>query len=376
MRFGRGYLLGSSVAGRRVTPPIRLPRPTLISSISDKKSSSRPEEGLTRREDWFYQSIHLPLPTRAIFEEYSGLLPDEVERHIQDISNYHQRHRAFKVYPYPCLGQNRFLNLSLSRHPQYPEVLARLSRSRNALPASQPGESLEPKKPPELFLDLGCCLGQDIRKLVVDGAASENLYGLDIEPHFIDLGYELFRDRRTLKSRFTIADLLTSEGVENAGWDKSQSSTVVDNSPSAKDVSSDAATPSPACIPLSTLKHQISIIAANSFFHIHNLASQFTLATQAAHLLVPRPGSLILGRQVGSLKPGEYTSVDSTKTRFAHDVTSFQQFWDRVADNVGGGCRFHVEATLDENELGENKNQGQEWAEPDIRRLIFAVRRV
>ncbi|KAL8695808.1 MAG: hypothetical protein Q9201_007954 [Fulgogasparrea decipioides] len=343
MRFGRGYLLGSSVAGRRVTPPIRLPRPTLISSISDKKSSSRPEEGLTRREDWFYQSIHLPLPTRAIFEEYSGLLPDEVERHIQDI---------------------------------YPEVLARLSRSRNALPASQPGESLEPKKPPELFLDLGCCLGQDIRKLVVDGAASENLYGLDIEPHFIDLGYELFRDRRTLKSRFTIADLLTSEGVENAGWDKSQSSTVVDNSPSAKDVSSDAATPSPACIPLSTLKHQISIIAANSFFHIHNLASQFTLATQAAHLLVPRPGSLILGRQVGSLKPGEYTSVDSTKTRFAHDVTSFQQFWDRVADNVGGGCRFHVEATLDENELGENKNQGQEWAEPDIRRLIFAVRRV
>ena len=80
-----------------------------------------------------------------------------------------------------------------------------------------------------------------------------------------------------------------------------------------------------------------------------------------------------MGRQVGSLVPGEYTSVDNKGTRYAHDIDSFRRFWDQVAREAGGGCRFRVEATLAEEELGGNKSQDQNCAEPNIRRLIFGL---
>ena len=35
---------------------------------------------------------------------------------------------------------------------------------------------------------------------MVDGAPAENIYGTDSESEFMDLGYDLFRDRDMLKS--------------------------------------------------------------------------------------------------------------------------------------------------------------------------------
>lgn len=39
-----------------------------------------------------------------------------------------------------------------------------------------------------------------------DGAPAENLFGADAEAQFIDLGYELFRDREMLKTTFYVQD--------------------------------------------------------------------------------------------------------------------------------------------------------------------------
>jgi hypothetical protein len=47
---------------------------------------------------------------------------------------------------------------------------------------------LERVKNGENFLDLGCCLGQEIRKLVFDGAPSVNTYGSDLHGEFISVG--------------------------------------------------------------------------------------------------------------------------------------------------------------------------------------------
>lgn len=66
-----------------------------------------------------------------------------------------QRDQAWQIAPYPCIGGWMFLQLNMSLSPVYDEVLCRLKK----------GEKL---------LDLGCCFGQDIRKLVHDGAPSEN----------------------------------------------------------------------------------------------------------------------------------------------------------------------------------------------------------
>jgi hypothetical protein len=48
------------------------------------------------------------------------------------------------------------------------------------------------------LLDAGCRFGQDIRKLVMDGAAPEDIHRLEIENKFADPGYDLFRDRGKL----------------------------------------------------------------------------------------------------------------------------------------------------------------------------------
>ena len=61
-----------------------------------------------------------------------------------------QRNRAWDIHPYPCLGQFRFLELNLSKRVDvYPRLLSMIKKGGN-------------------FMDIGCCLGQDLRKLIFD----------------------------------------------------------------------------------------------------------------------------------------------------------------------------------------------------------------
>ena len=112
-------------------------------------------------------------------------------------------------------------------------------------------------------------------------------------------------------------------------------------------------------LPWASIDKRMSVIAADSLFHLYNYSDQFKLARRVVQLLAPERGSLILGRQVGSSVPGEYTAVDNKGSRYSHDVASFRRFGDQVAAGFGDGCSFRVEATLDEEELGENKSQDQ-----------------
>jgi hypothetical protein len=57
------------------------------------------------------------------------------------------------------------------------------------------------------FLDLGCCVAQDLRKLVYDGAPSKNTYGSDLQADFMNIGYDLFLDKDTLGTTFIAADI-------------------------------------------------------------------------------------------------------------------------------------------------------------------------
>jgi len=60
----------------------------------------------------------------------------------------------------------------------------------------------------EKLLNASCRFGQNIRKLVVDGAPSEDIHGLEINSKFIDLGYDFFRGQGKLRSSFIISDIL------------------------------------------------------------------------------------------------------------------------------------------------------------------------
>jgi hypothetical protein len=100
---------------------------------------------------------------RALLIKHSGLAPDEVGPHVDAIVSHSvslhgilknvqliyssQREKAFAIYPYPCIGMYRFLDLSIVKTKVYSEVVQRL-------------------KSGEKILDLGCCFGQEIRQLV------------------------------------------------------------------------------------------------------------------------------------------------------------------------------------------------------------------
>lgn len=74
------------------------------------------------------------------------------------------------------------------RHPQYAAVLERLKYPQTPNNASDDYRQ-------ESLLDLGCCWGQDLRKLAFDGVPVTSLHGADLRPDLMAVGFDLFRGR-------------------------------------------------------------------------------------------------------------------------------------------------------------------------------------
>ncbi|TVY85534.1 Methyltransferase ausD, partial [Lachnellula suecica] len=142
---------------------------------------------------WYQPSLERKLNERVrkVLEEYSGLAPDEVEPHIYNI-----REQAWSIFPWPCIGEFWFLELGLSRHPSYPLILSQLKTP----------------DPNHTLLDLGTCLGQDLRELAHAGVPISSLYGADLISGFEQAGHSLFRDAdRFEKDRFITGDVMTDD---------------------------------------------------------------------------------------------------------------------------------------------------------------------
>ena len=231
-----------------------------------------------------------------------------------------QRDTAWKSWPYPCIGQLRFLNLSLSSHPLYPQILSRLINDSQTI------------------LDAGCCFGQELRKLAFDGVPTKSIYGMDLEQSFLDLGFELFLDQAQMRdATFLSGNLL----------DDSQSFPQVEG--------------------------KIDIINANSLFHLFTWEEQLKVAIRLASFLKSKPGSMILGRHVGAVDAGEYRGLNEGTTTYRHNVESFGLLFKEVSKRYGG--LFKVDATLDMKDITAGVNQGQKWMDGDARRLHFVVTR-
>ena len=237
-----------------------------------------------------------------------------------------QRDKAWAIHPYPCIGQFRFLDLSISAQPAYPRLLSLLKSA-----------------PETTFLDLGCCFGQDIRKLVYDGVKAQQLFGAELRADFFDLGYELFKDRKTLGTTFLVADV----------FDDSETSS------------------------LNVLEGKTDIVYAASFLHLFNWDEQIAVCKRIVKILRPQKGSVVFGRQVGTTKPGLYegnTGVSSQKWR--HDEGTFKEMWEQVGQETG--TEWTVDVTLQEPQKGEMAGSSARgrWNDQNTRRLRFEVERV
>ena len=209
------------------------------------------------------------------------------------------------------------LNLS-TREDVYPRLLRRLRAG-------------------DRFLDIGCCLGQDIRKLVYDGVPGQNLAGAELNGGFIDLGYELFRDRDTLEARFVTADILDGGGAA-----------------------------------LKEFEGQLDVVQLGMILHLFTWEQQVTAFEHAVKLLKPdTKGVAIIGQAVGNID-GLASESLQRKGTFRHNADTFRKLIDEVSAKTG--TEWNVKASLDKglSVFAEKRT----WDNPTARRLVFEVERV
>jgi SAM-dependent methyltransferase len=216
--------------------------------------------------------------------------------------------------PYPCIGVFRFLDFPATLNPIYPEVLDRV---RNG----------------ETFLDLGCCFGQDIRKLAFDGAPSENLIGVDTEANFLELGYELFRDRDTLKSHFYTQDVF-AEGF------------------------------------LSEWHGKIDIIFLGSFLHLFSFDKQKAVVAQIEKLLKKRRGSLVFGRHMAAENGGSFRKNALGWDLYHHSPETIRQLFDEDPEGT-----WKVDSEL-VTYGSEGWDKGRNWQGNDVKQQNFWAKKL
>jgi hypothetical protein len=273
----------------------------------------------------FYNTVDasiIPDDARALLTNYAQIPAEQVNDHVDTI-----RQRAFDIFPYPCIGMYRFLDLGLTKTGVYDEIIQRL----------QHGEHL---------LDLGCCFGQELRQLIASGAPPENLHGSDLRQEFVNLGYELFTDkgREGSKISWHLGNVFDDEA---AAWVE--------------------------------LKGVPSIVYTGAFFHLFDRDEQVLVAKRVVSLLKDEPNVLLLGRQVGNDNAGvfEASGYVGEKQRYRHNVQSWTEFWDEIGEATG--TKWKVDAELDPfiDALANPEARLTDLRrEKNARRLRFVVRRI
>ncbi|KIJ29318.1 hypothetical protein M422DRAFT_188612, partial [Sphaerobolus stellatus SS14] len=213
---------------------------------------------------------------------------------------------AFSIYPYPCIRFFQFITSRIASHPAYHEIL-KLGKERKGA----------------IYLELACCFGNDVRKVISDGYPIENIIASDLKEDFWIVGHKFFRTTpETFPVPFLAGDVFDpsfiSPDISPAPISSTPPTTEV---PILKTLTS-----------LTPLQHHVSIIHAASFFHLFNEEPQRRLAFLLGSLLSPLPGLMIIGTHGGLLdteenKKGAPRFIDLVGSLFAHSPTSWRELW-------------------------------------------------
>lgn len=208
-----------------------------------------------------------------------------------------QRKHAWAVSRHPFIGRWRFLEVADHSDPYYQQVLFRLR-----LPKST-----------DSILDVGCGFGQALRQLRADGVVGKKLFGADIEPRFVELGYDLFRDADKLGATFVVGDLLDPDDQR-----------------------------------LDVLAGRFTIIHADSFFHLLSWTQQVYIAKRLVSWLRPDArNTFIYGKQIGTKFAADETVAGNEP--FLHSPCSLQRLWDEVGRLTN--TRWKVEVDIIKEKL-------------------------
>lgn len=228
---------------------------------------------------------------------------EEVKRRVIEV-----QHDAYSAYPYPCIHAFHHVSLMMSRNPIYSFVL----KSGKEL-----GENA-------LFLDLGCCMGTDVRKLAADGYPTTRIVAADLRRTFIDLGFKLYGDAATNPIHFFTADILALSPTV-APTDTFVLPSEVED--------------------LTQLVGRVRHLYTGALFHLFDESTQRAIATRLARLLSDAPGSVVFGRHQG-LHTAGYIDDHLGRLRYGHSPLSWTALWKEVWENVAGRGTLEVEAEI------------------------------
>jgi SAM-dependent methyltransferase len=168
-----------------------------------------------------------------------------------------------------------------------------------------------------MLIDIGTGLGQDLRKLVLDGAAPSQLFGVDKLGQFEELSFNFFRDNNNFANVFTEADIL-SQDKDNAllqtigTWD---------------------------------------IVTSSMFLHAFDWQTQVAIVKKMMTLAKGK-GSWMIGMLAGDIKSQEVpipAVLEGMKvTRFIHNEQSLRRLFEEA--QVGMSMKLKVEVDIQEDE--------------------------
>ena len=158
------------------------------------------------------------------------------------------------------------------------------------------------------FLDVGCFIGQDMRQLAFDGAPTYNMYGVDIVSHW-DVGFAMYRDQGRFKAHFIEADMFSSDNAA-----------------------------------LNQLLGRANIISISALLHQWAWDAQITAGKRLVEFSSAKPGTVVVGHQIGNVHGGQVTIKAGTRPSWRHDPTTFARLWKQVGAETS--TAWEIEARL------------------------------
>lgn len=194
--------------------------------------------------------------------------------------------------------------MNLLRHPSYSRILSQLRASSPETPK---------------FLDLGCCVAQELRSLAHAGVPSSSLYGSDLKEAHLKTSYDLFKDSDTFAGTLVAADVFSPTLFERefAGWQET-----------------------------------FSIVHAGLFLHLFSRDQQLQVCEKVVGLLKQEKGSLFVGEMVGCQgggvrgagKDSPFWGETEDRKQFLHDSKTFADMWDEVAKITSTVGQWKIDA--------------------------------
>ncbi|KUJ23738.1 uncharacterized protein LY89DRAFT_603944 [Mollisia scopiformis] len=252
----------------------------------------------SKENRWYYKEINDQVQpiSRKLLEEYSHIPANEIDAHI-----YKMRDILWSHAPYPCVGEFKFLDLRLPKHPLYTQILTTL------------------RKPSSPILDMGCCVASDLRSLAHNGIPSTQLFGTDIISSYLTTSYSVFKDTDTFHGTLVPANIFSPSlfSDEFAGWEG-----------------------------------RFSIIHAGLFLHLFNWEQQLTVCEIIAKLLKEEEGAILVGEMVGcqggGLRGGpantDFWKKERRHWQYLHDEESFARLWGEVEGRTGTEGMWKVDS--------------------------------